>query len=178
MKKILDFLNKDFVNFEIRQNNKINKGKEKPSGFFRRFGATLTDIFFFSFLISVLAKYNLIAYPDGFLVFLIFPLYGAICSYFLGMTLGKCIFGIKLVKEGGEKITIYSLIRREYVFKPISMMFFGFGILRMFFDKRKQTYYDRKLKLEVVVWRNDWMTYLFIFATALSLIFETFIKTK
>ncbi len=174
MKKIIDFLNRDLIKFDVNSNSKIIKGREKYSGFFRRFGATMVDLVLFSVLIITMVKFRFATFSNSFFpsLLLIYPLYGAIFLKIYGMTLGKYVFGIKLRGENNIKINFFTLIIREYILKPISIIPLGFGIVRMFFDPHKQTYYDKKIKTEVVIWRNDWINSLFIFAAIFGLVFE------
>ena len=164
MDKIIDFFNRDLIKFNTKSNS--------YSGFFRRFGATIVDLALFSLLIIILTKSHLTTFSNSFLILLLYPLYSAVFLKIYGMTLGKYVFGIKLQGEKNTKLTFFSLIIREYFLKPISIAPFGLGIMRMNFDPHKQTYYDKKIKTEIVIWRNDWITSLFIFATAFGLIFE------
>ncbi|GAB4219370.1 MAG: hypothetical protein Fur009_5230 [Candidatus Microgenomates bacterium] len=178
MKYIIDFLNKDFFKFLLKENNSIVKGKEEYSGFLRRFGAILVDIALFCLLMIYLIKINLLNYPNSFIVFIIFPLYNALSLYFYRMTLGKYIFGIKIRNQKGTSYNFFDLLKREYILKPISLIFFGIGIWRIFIDSHKQTYYDKKLNIEVVIWRNSWINNLFIFSIIFSLLFEIIMINK
>lgn len=171
MQKIINFLNKDFFKFDLKLNTRVIKGKENYSGFLRRFGATIVDLAFFSLLIVLMVKYNLTTSSNAFLIMLIYPFYSALCLKIYGMTLGKYIFGIKLRGENNIKISFFTLIIREYM-KPISIIPLGFGIIRMFFDPYKQTYYDKKLKTQIVIWRYDWISNLLIFSLILGLVLE------
>lgn len=101
-------------------------------------------LLFFQLPTSTNLTISIIFYP--FFTFL----YNVFCIYAYGATLGKRFVGIEVVKEDG-RITLFEAARREGLLKPVSVSFFGIGIFTMFFNPKKQTYYDKKLHLVVLI---------------------------
>lgn len=141
----------------------------KYSGFLRRFGAFLIDIDIYFLAIYLIIKIGFISQTFGAFLFIFFPLYNVVCLRIYKMTLGKYILGIKLENERENKVSnIFVLFRREFVLKPISILFLGMGVWYMFFNSTKQTFYDKKLKVVVIVWRSQWIYILMIYIAFMS----------
>lgn len=128
------------------------------ASFWLRFLAVAVDWIFVT-IVAVLFRIALSFVPldtvtslDLFIVFYVFFTfsYNTYCVYKFGATLGKKFAGIEVVKEEGA-LTLFEAIRREGLLKPISVLFFGIGILVMFFNPKRQTHYDKKLHLIVLV---------------------------
>jgi uncharacterized RDD family membrane protein YckC len=136
---------------------------QQYSGFFRRFGAAIIDIQIAPLIVAIFVAFGLLS-KDSFLPvsFIIYPIYSIFSIFFFGMTIGKWTLGIRVQKEGGEKPSLFSLIRREIILKPMQIMFFGIGIWPMFANDKKQTLYDKRLNLVVTQWRKEWILPLFI----------------
>ena len=63
--------------------------------------------------------------------------------------MGKKFIGLEVVKEEGQ-ITLFDALRREVILKPLSILFFGLGIFYMFFNSKRQTFYDKRLNVVVL----------------------------
>lgn len=77
-------------------------------------------------------------------------IYNIFFVYKYGGTLGKKFVGIEITKEQG-KISLWDAFRREAILKPLSVLLLGLGIVYMFFNPKKQTFYDKRLGLVVII---------------------------
>lgn len=129
------------------------------ASFFLRFSAAAIDwiiITTFSNIIGMIVifflPFNLFAFSMLYIsLYLVATItYSIFFTFKYRGTLGKKFIGLEIGKENGV-LTLQDAIRREIVLKPISILLFGFGILYMFFNFKKQTFYDKRLGLVVVV---------------------------
>ena len=56
-------------------------------------------------------------------------------------TIGKSVMGLKVVRENGKRMT-YGIAAKRHLFKIISILPLGLGILAIIFDKRNQAWHD------------------------------------
>lgn len=71
-----------------------------------------------------------------------FP-YRIILHYFYGATLGKKLFGIRVIRaQDGQPITLGQSVGRTFA-SLISSLLFGLGYLMVIWDSRKQGLHDR-----------------------------------
>lgn len=56
-------------------------------------------------------------------------------------TIGKSLMGLKVVRENGKRMT-YGIALKRHLFKIISILPLGLGILAIIFDKRNQAWHD------------------------------------
>ncbi|MCX6732168.1 MAG: RDD family protein [Candidatus Roizmanbacteria bacterium] len=146
--------------------------KVQYSGFFRRLGAMLLDLHFVPFVIVILTIAHIL--DKGLFslyIILAMPFYSIFTEYFFGMTLGKWLVGIKIKTDKLYRPSLLVLARRELLLKPFLLLFFFMGIWNMFFNEKKQTMYDKRLGLVVVVWRKAWISYVFAFLAVLYIVF-------
>lgn len=74
---------------------------------------------------------------------------GVQIAYYVGMTgakgatLGKMIFGLKVVDTNGQKIDYGKAALREIIGKWVSGLVFGLGYLWVAFDPKKQGWHDK-----------------------------------
>lgn len=81
-------------------------------------------------------------------VFVVY-LYFILCFRFGGRTLGKRIFGLRVVKSDGSKLTVWNAVERThgYVFSA-SILFIGF--FQVFWDSRRLTLHDKVADTTVI----------------------------
>lgn len=132
--------------------------EKKYASFWLRFLAVAVD---WIFVTIVVALFRIVLYFTSidsettlnlFIVFYVFFTcsYNVFCIYKFGATLGKRFAGIIVVKEEGT-LTLFETIRREMFLKPISVLLFGVGVFTMFFNPKRQTYYDKKFHTVVLI---------------------------
>ncbi|OGK08991.1 hypothetical protein A2767_02350 [Candidatus Roizmanbacteria bacterium RIFCSPHIGHO2_01_FULL_35_10] len=126
------------------------------ASFFERLGAIAVDWLIILFIFFVLRTILALFIPSSllpFIILIIFPifsvLYNVLFIYKTGRTPGKRIVGIKVINEVGT-ISFGKAFLREAIFKPLSFILLGSGFIYMFFNQKKQTYYDKVLNLVVL----------------------------
>ncbi|MGE0128848.1 MAG: RDD family protein [Blastocatellales bacterium] len=67
-----------------------------------------------------------------------------------GQSFGKRFIGIRVVRTDGEPITHQTAVLRHIVGYPLSILFFGMGMLWMLWDGRQQGWHDKLVKTIVV----------------------------
>lgn len=155
------------------------------ASFWLRFGAfsidwiilTLFTIILNYFTSLIFGTWMYLAYVQLIGYSIIIYFYNIYFIYKFGATPGKKFVGIKVEKAEGS-LTLVDCVRREILLKPISVLFFGFGILYMFFNPKKQTYYDYKLHFTVIVYKQlskFRRTILFIFGVVYILYLSSWI---
>jgi len=89
------------------------------------------------------------------LIFL--TLYFGLTTYFgNGQTLGKWMFGIRVVSLTHQRITLWTAIERALGYGA-SVLEFGSGFLQYFVNPNRRTVHDRIAETIVVeVWRSNW----------------------
>lgn len=142
----------------------------KTAGFFRRYFATMLDfsismsISFVPFLFttfSVVEAY--IKSPSSFnVISLILPIvflfvmpigvffYSWYFTYKFGGTIGKILFGLRIVDEGGSYIDKSTAFWRMTAGRAVSSSFFGLGYFWAFRKKEDLTWHDRFLGTKVL----------------------------
>lgn len=81
---------------------------------------------------------------------IIFWLYAILTTVYLGGTVGKLLFGLRVVNIEGQKISFGAAALREIVGKFISMMVILIGFIWVAFDGKKQGWHDKLAKTYVV----------------------------
>jgi uncharacterized RDD family membrane protein YckC len=74
----------------------------------------------------------------------------ALMLFVNGMTPGKKLLGIKVVKEDGRNVGFFTMLIREMVGKAISGMILSLGFLWILFDRDKQGWHDKLVSTYVV----------------------------
>jgi uncharacterized RDD family membrane protein YckC len=67
-----------------------------------------------------------------------------------GQSLGKTFIGLRVVRQDGKPIDYKSAVMRHIVGYPLSLIFFGIGLLWMFWDPKQQGWHDKLAKTLVV----------------------------
>jgi len=78
----------------------------------------------------------------------------------MGATLGKQIWGIKVIDEEGKNLSSWMAFFREFVVKQISYFSFSLGFLWMIKDKNNQTWHDMLSGSFVVKKESTWNSWL------------------
>lgn len=74
----------------------------------------------------------------------------AISEFRKGMTPGKRLLGIRVVKEDGSAPGFLMMLVREWLGKWLSAFFFGLGFFWILFDKENQGWHDKFLRTYVI----------------------------
>ena len=175
----------------------------KTAGFFRRYFATMLDfsinmsISFVPFLFttfSVVEAY--IKSPSSFnVISLILPIvflfimpigiffYSWYFTHKFGGTIGKILFGLRIVDEGGSYIDKSTAFWRMTAGRAVSSSFFGLGYFWAFRKKEDLTWHDRFLGTKVLtvgnpIWGIVALVLLKILFVVLSVYFITGILPK
>lgn len=67
-----------------------------------------------------------------------------------GMTPGKKLLGMRVVKEDGTSAGFFTMFIREWIGKAISGLIFSLGFLWILFDRDKQGWHDKLMSTYVV----------------------------
>jgi uncharacterized RDD family membrane protein YckC len=131
--------------------------------FWQRLVAIISDVFllvlleliFFLLLPRlnpILLKLNKTAWFGGVLITVYFVGMEAI----FGATLGKMIWGLKIVNNKGKRPTIIWLLIRETAGKLLSIIFFWLGFLAMWLSDDGLTWHDKLTKTRVITDRKNY----------------------
>lgn len=144
--------------------------KKKYAGFWVRFSATLVDLIIMLALllakIILIPKLSLFSVNDKIhydifsLALLILALlfaftglqiiYTIILTINYGGTLGKLLFGLKVISLNEKEITFKQALIREVIGKPVSFVSLCLGFFWIAFDRKKQGWHDKFAKTLVV----------------------------
>jgi|GEM_PF-929552 len=135
------------------------------AGFWIRVAANIADYLFIlgvSYLIfNPLRRafgYNIDAFvfsPIDIIEFVFNFLYVIVLTWWTGQTLGKMIFGIRVVSARADgarnsRLTLGQVLLREIVGKTVSFIVFGIGFIWVAFQDQKQGWHDKIAKTYVV----------------------------
>ena len=67
-----------------------------------------------------------------------------------GTTVGKMLFGLRVVRTDGANPGFFTMLLREWMGKLISYLFFGLGFWWALWDKDRQTWHDKFANTVVV----------------------------
>ena len=130
---------------------KVVKAKKVYAGFFIRFGAFTIDFAFLNFLNFI---FNPFFENNPIVIFIstiLFFSYFAILTKIYGATFGKVLFGLKVLDADKEKpVSLTQSFSRAIFYIP-SFIFFGLGILNIFFGGEKRRAWHDHLAHTVVV---------------------------
>jgi len=149
--------------YTLENNVDITTSQQPPryAGFWMRFWAYLLD------LLVVGSIDRLIVYPlfrlfglsaDKATMFspiaivtaIVFYSYFVLMTKFFQQTIGKMVFGVKVVALNGEKLTWLTVIFREVVGKFIAKFILFIGFLFVVFSEKKQGLHDQIADTTVV----------------------------
>jgi uncharacterized RDD family membrane protein YckC len=65
-------------------------------------------------------------------------------------SLGKTFIGLRVVRQDGKPIDYKTAVIRHIVGYPLSLIFFGMGLLWMFWDPKQQGWHDKLAKTIVI----------------------------
>jgi len=128
----------------------------------RRLGAYLLDVVIFGCLIgfSIVPVAGIIAHEElsdnqviavlicGMLFFA--AVLWTLILFRNGLTPGKKILGIKVIKEDGGRAGFITMLIREVVGKSISSLIFSLGFLWILFDRENQGWHDKLMNTYVI----------------------------
>lgn len=121
------------------------------AGFWMRFWAYLLDLLVIASLNRIIVYPIVKAFdiPESSFISVqaiatgaVFFVYFALMTKFLNQTLGKMVFGIKVISSRGEHLSWGTIIFREVVGRFISKTFFGIVYLWVAFSPEKQGVHD------------------------------------
>jgi uncharacterized RDD family membrane protein YckC len=142
------------------QSSNTPQVKVKYAGFWIRYVAAIIDalvlvipILLIDFLLGIALPKPFFAFVSPFTGLLVAWVYYVIMTYNYQATLGKKAFGIRVVSDKAENLTLGQVILRETIGKLISMIILYIGYIMAAFTKRKQALHD-KMASTVVVY-ND-----------------------
>jgi uncharacterized RDD family membrane protein YckC len=67
-----------------------------------------------------------------------------------GQSFGKRFIGVRVVRIDGRPIDYQTAVLRHIVGYPLSLLFFGLGIIWMLWDRRRQGWHDKLAKTVVI----------------------------
>jgi len=74
----------------------------------------------------------------------------ALMLFAKGMTPGKKLLGMRVIKEDGTSAGFFTMLIREWIGKTISGLIFSLGFLWILFDHDKQGWHDKLMSTYVV----------------------------
>lgn len=74
----------------------------------------------------------------------------ALILFAKGVTPGKKLLGMRVIKEDGTGAGLFTMLIREWIGKAISGMIFSLGFLWILFDRDKQGWHDKLMSRYVV----------------------------
>ena len=81
-------------------------------------------------------------------------IYFTLCFFFGGQTLGKKMFGLKVVTEDGSKLSLWKAFERTHGYTySLSLLLVGF--LQVLWDKRSLTMHDKIAETNVVRFKKE-----------------------
>jgi len=133
----------------------VSKKKPRYAGFWMRFWAYLADVIIvFSINGILLSPIPLLTGGSdvdisywtlhGILAAFVFYIYFVVMTKLMGQTVGKMIFGIKVVRSDAKPLTWKDLLFREVIGRFIHKVFFFFSLLYIVvaFNPKKQGIHD------------------------------------
>lgn len=125
----------------------------KAAGFWMRFWAFLLDLLVISAITGILVKPVLTVIglsvndsnwyaPITILSAIVYFSYFVLMTKYFAQTLGKMAFGLKVVKDNGEKLDWMTVVFRELVGRIISNTFFKIPYLIVIFTPRHKAIHD------------------------------------
>ncbi|WP_313891575.1 RDD family protein [Psychrobacillus sp.] len=143
-------------NESLTQNVVIKRTEQytpKAAGFWIRFWAYTVDILILSSIGMLLIKpvfrlfslelNNPVWYaPFTLLTAILFYAYFIVLTKFFGQTIGKMIFGIRVVAKNGEKLTWETVLFREWIGRLLSIIPFNIPYIAVAFTPKKQAVHD------------------------------------
>lgn len=144
-----------------------------------RFASSLFDLLFYVFLfilyLSVLDKATKVTtfldiLLNGLILLLFMPIIFSFINSFLisrfGGTLGKLIYGLKIVREeDNARLSFWRAFFREQIGRSVSNTLFGLGFIWILIDEKKRGWHDL-ISDTLVLIRNK---FLWILGTALTI---------
>jgi uncharacterized RDD family membrane protein YckC len=157
------FFDKDEVSQSVYSVNLASRGKLELASGWDRFGAYMIDailLYLVNLALEQVAReqvrnaFTMAEVDQIILTYLIIRLifylsYQFVSNYFGGQTIGKMIFGIRVVRTNGEKLRLVDAAMRAFGYF-ISGLFLGLGFVWAFVDERKQGWHDKIAKTLVV----------------------------
>lgn len=126
------------------------KKDQKYAGFWIRVAASLVDAIITGTIYSLLRKIPFLPFPIDNFNFLIPALYDILLWVnWDGQTVGKSLFGLKIVREDKEKIDYKTAVIR-YLGAVLASIPLCLGFLWVVWDKKKQGWHDKIAKTLVV----------------------------
>ncbi|MEI4769273.1 RDD family protein [Psychrobacillus sp. FJAT-51614] len=127
--------------------------EHKAAGFWIRFWAYIVDLLVLSSIGMLLIKpiFRLFSLeindptwyaPFTLITAIVFYAYFVLMTKFLNQTVGKMIFGIKVISKDGEKLKWSTVLFREWVGRIISVIPLNIPYLAVAFTPRKQAIHD------------------------------------
>ena len=148
---------KEYLESKIKSNNwkRVNKIEFIYANLFKRSLAYIIDVIIvavpFGVFMAALENSSKLSDSDMVLLYIIMGLYFIIFeSSSKGATLGKQLFGLKVVDTNGEKISFLRALGRY-----IAFIFLSIGVIFALFSKKKQTVHDLVANTIVIENRKD-----------------------
>lgn len=148
--------NKESANFCKECGQPIEKVDLSYAGFWIRFGAYFVD-FIGIILLAVLIGFieTLLNTPElltKFGIFADYTLWVIYSTFFLSIfssTPGKSFYGLKILKENGERLDFKTSLKRALL-QPLSLFFFGVGYWNVKWNEKQQYWHDKQLNTVVI----------------------------
>ncbi|MFJ5768300.1 RDD family protein [Psychrobacillus sp. NPDC093180] len=139
--------------FEQAVVNRMEQYEHKAAGFWIRFWAYTVDILILSSVGMLIIKpvFRLFSLelndpvwyaPFSLITAFLFYAYFVLMTKFCCQTVGKMIFGIRVVSKNGDKLTWSTVIFREWIGRLISIIPLNLPYIAVAFTPKKQAIHD------------------------------------
>ncbi|KKT45689.1 MAG: RDD family protein [Candidatus Collierbacteria bacterium GW2011_GWF2_44_15] len=134
----------------------FDKEKFTPAGFWIRLGAYIIDLIgilgcavVLGFVMTILFGESITDLPNVFWSYASYVIYSTFTLSIWSTTLGKYIYGLKVINESENNIDFGTAVKRSLL-QPLSTIFFGIGYWNMDKNINKQAWHDEKSRTIVV----------------------------
>ena len=144
---------------QILQNSQVPVVQNTASFFFR-FGAYTVDTIIVSIIVAFLPLGQMKNEPVDFIssifsfqtifYLIFFIIYSSYMTYKYQATLGKKLFGLKVIAENNIPLQLYQVILRETVKEITAAITFGIVLLIALTNAKRQTLHDKLAKTYVL----------------------------
>jgi uncharacterized RDD family membrane protein YckC len=148
--------NTDIAGFCKKCGKELIKEDLNYAGFWVRFGAYFIDFIgmlasamVLAFFAGMLGLSSFITQIGGIFDYACWIIYSTLCLSIWSNTPGKAVYGLKVLKEDGEKLDFKSAFSRAF-WQPWSLLFVGAGYWNLDKNEKKQAWHDKNAHTVVI----------------------------